>query len=138
MLIKLVSAFHLALSLGAFFTGISMLPGMGIFVEFPPEWVGVMPFSSWTALAVFGMIVFGVGNAIAAIYGFTKKDPKLYLLAISLGLLLFCSAAMPIVLLGEWYLPLIYFFALSFMQISFGLFGMFSKYKASSSRSSIH
>lgn len=138
MLIKLVSIFHLALSLGAFFVGISMLPGMGIFVEFPPEWVGVMPFSSWTALAVFGMIVFGVGNAIAAIYGFTKKNPKLFLLTISFGILLFCSAAMPIVLLGDWYLPLVYFFALSFTQLSIGLFGMFFKHKAASSRSPIH
>lgn len=117
-----------------------MLPGMGIFVEFPPEWVGVMPFNSWTTLAVFGMIVFGVGNAIAALYGFRKKNPKLFLFTISLGILLFCSAAMPIVLLGDWYLPLIYFFALSFMQISFGLFGMFYKHKAkaASSRSPIH
>ena len=138
MLIKLVSTFHLALSLGAFFAGISMLPGMGIFVEFPPEWVGVMPFNSWTALAVFGMIVFGVGNAIAAIYGFTKKDPKLFLFTISLGILLFCSAAMPIVLLGDWYLPLVYFFALSFVQLFIGLFGIFYKHKAASSRSPIH
>lgn len=115
-----------------------MLPGMGIFVEFPPEWVGVMPFSSWTTLAAFGMTVFGGGNAIAAIYGFTKKNPKLFLFTISFGILLFCSAAMPIVLLGEWYLPLVYFFALSFVQLFIGLFGMFYKHKAASFRSPIH
>jgi len=44
-----------------------------VFVEFPPEWVGVMPFTSWSALAIYGMIVFGIGNAVAAVYGFTRK-----------------------------------------------------------------
>lgn len=125
MLIKLVAIFHLALSIGAFFMGISMLPRMGIFVEFPPEWLGVMPFTSWTALAIYGMLVFGIGNAVAAGYGFVKKSPGLFWSTIGLGILLFCSAAMPVVLLGDWYLPLVYFFLLSFLQVSLGLIGLF-------------
>ena len=132
MLTKLVSAFNVAMSLGAFYMGISMLPVAGVFVEFPPEWVGVMPFTSWSALAIYGMIVFGIGNAVAAVYGFVGKTRKLFVANLILGVLLFLSAALPIVLLGDWYLPLVFFFFLSFIQLALGLFGVFSKYKTDS------
>lgn len=135
MLTKLVAAFNLAMSLGAFFMGISMLPVMGVFVEFPPEWVGVMPFTSWSALAIYGMIVFGIGNAVAAAYGFMKKTRVFFVANLGLGILLSLSAALPIVLLGEWYLPLVFFFVLSFMQIVLGLYGIFSKHRTGSQAS---
>ncbi|MBU9674734.1 hypothetical protein KQ939_09155 [Planococcus sp. CP5-4] len=132
MLTKLVAAFNLAMSLGAFFMGISMLPVMGVFVEFPPEWVGVMPFTSWSALAMYGMIVFGIGNAVTAVYGFIRKPRTFFVANLCLGVLLLLSAALPIVLLGEWYLPLVFFFALSFIQLALGLYGVFSKRKPGS------
>ena len=135
MLTKLVSAFNLAMSLGAFYMGISMLPFMGVFVEFPPEWVGVMPFNSWSALATYGMVVFGSGNAVAAVYGFVRKTRKIFVANLGLGVLLFLSAALPIMLLGEWYLPLVFFFVLSFIQIALGLYGVFSKHKTGSQAS---
>ncbi|MFP8782716.1 hypothetical protein [Planococcus plakortidis] len=135
MLTKLVAAFNLAMSLGAFFMGISMLPFMGVFVEFPPEWVGVMPFTSWSALAIYGMLVFGIGNAVAAVYGFTRKARSCFVATISLGILLSLSAALPIVLLGDWYLPLVFFFFLSFIQIALGLYGVFKKYRTDSQAS---
>ncbi|WP_211653460.1 hypothetical protein [Planococcus alpniumensis] len=132
MLTKLVAAFNLAMSLGAFFMGISMLPVMGVFVEFPPEWVGVMPFTSWSALAMYGMIIFGIGNAVTAVYGFMKKTRIFFVANLSLGILLFLSAALPIVLLGDWYLPLVFFFFLSFIQMALGLYGVLKKHKTGS------
>ncbi|MEZ0481044.1 hypothetical protein [Planococcus sp. SSTMD024] len=135
MLTKLVAAFNLAMSLGAFYMGISMLPFMGVFVEFPPEWVGVMPFASWSALAIYGMVVFGIGNAVAAVYGFTKKTRTCFAANLILGVVLSLSAALPIVLLGEWYLPLVFFFFLSFIQIALGLYGLFSKHNTGSQAS---
>lgn len=132
MLAKLLPAFNLAMSLGAFFMGISMLPFTGVFVEFPPEWAGVMPFSSWSALAMYGMIVFGIGNAVAAVYGFLRKTRKFSVANLCLGVLLFSSAALPVVLLDEWYLPLVFFFALSFIQLALGLYGVFSNHNPDS------
>ncbi|RAZ67154.1 hypothetical protein [Planococcus maitriensis] len=123
MLTKLVAAFNLAMSLGAFYMGISMLPFMGVFVEFPSEWAGVMPFSSWSALAMYGMIVFGIGNAVVAVYGFMKKTRVFFVANLGLGILLSLSAALPIVLLGEWYLPLVFFFFLSFTQMTLSIVG---------------
>ncbi|MFD1030155.1 hypothetical protein [Metaplanococcus flavidus] len=124
---NIVSSYTLLLSLGAFYYGSLMLSGDGIFADFPPEWVGVMPFNSWMSLALFGMIVFGLGNAGAAIYGFMKKDQKLFVLVIFLGALCFLCAALPIILLGEWYLPLIQLFLASALQMALGFIGLIAK-----------
>lgn len=124
MLKKIVSSYCLLLSLGAFLLGIYMLLGKGIFVDYPPEWIGVMPFSSWNSLALFGMIIFGIGNAGAGIYGFRKKTKKVFVWAISLGAFCFLCAALPIFLLGEWYLPLVQLFLASVIQVLLGVIGL--------------
>ena len=62
LLRKYVSGYNLLLALGAFYMGTSILLGEGIFGEFPPEWTGRMPFNSWESLALFGIVVFGVGT----------------------------------------------------------------------------
>lgn len=101
-----------------------MFLGKGAFADFPPEWMDVMPFSSWNSLALFGMIVFGIGNAGAGIYGFNKKNNKVFVLAIILGILCFLCAALPLILLGEWYLPLVFLFLASLIQVLLGVIGL--------------
>ncbi|QHJ69138.1 hypothetical protein [Planococcus halotolerans] len=124
MLKKLVSSYCLFLSLSAFLLGSYMFLGKGAFADFPPEWIGIMPFSSWNSLALFGMIVFGISNAVAGIYGFNKKNSKVFVLAIFLGALCFLCAALPIILLDEWYLPLVFLFLASTVQILLGFIGL--------------
>ncbi|MET3683464.1 hypothetical protein ABID56_001559 [Alkalibacillus flavidus] len=128
MSIKTISnVYNLLLSLGAFYLGVTMLSGEGVFETFPPEWVGRMPFNSWESLAFSGMIIFGIGNAVIAFYGFIKKDHKLFILTFIWGLLLFLSAIMPIMLIGEWYLPALQIWLLSLMQLILGFIGIVSK-----------
>ena len=124
MLRIIVSSYSLLLSLGAFYLGSVMLFAKGVFGDFPPEWIGVMPFSSWDALGLFGMIVFGAGNALVAFYGFRKKSNKVFVSAIILGALCFLCAASPIILLGEGYLPLVQLFLVSAVQILLGVIGL--------------
>ncbi len=123
MLKYITGAYCLFLSLGALYLGISMLLGKGIFADFPPEWIGVMPFSSWDTLALFGIIVFGIGNAAAGVYGI-RKNAKVFVLALVLGAFCFLCAALPIMLLGEGYLPLVYLFLASALQMILGTFGL--------------
>ena len=124
MLIRnVVSSYALLLSLGAFYLGIVMLSGRGIFAEFPPEWVGVMPFGSWLALALFGMIVFGLGNAAVAAVGWLKKRKTVFVLSIILGLFCLLCTFMPVFLLGEWYLPTVYLFLAGTIQVLLGCSG---------------
>lgn len=124
MLLKnILNSYNLVLSLGAFYLGVSMFLGKGAFDTFPQEWLGVLPFDSWSVLALFGMIVFGIGNGISSIYGFIKKDKKIFTMTFTMGALFFLCTVIPTILLGEWYLPTSAFFVLSLIQILLGLFG---------------
>lgn len=127
MLKNITSSYHLFLSIAAFYLGYQMFTGYGVFAEFPTDWINTMPFSNWESLAWFGIIVFGIGNLLAGIYGFTKKKSKVYLLSAIMGSVLFLCAAMPIILLGEWYLPIALFFLVSSIQVLLGVTGIIGK-----------
>ena len=120
MLLKNISnSYNLLLSLGAFYLGVSMFLERGAFDIFPQEWIGVLPFNNWASLALFGMIVFGIGNGIASTYGFIKKDKKTFTITFTMGALFFFCTVIPTILLGEWYLPTSALFVLSLIQIFF-------------------
>ena len=121
MLVKnILNSFNLLLSLGAFYLGFSMISG--IYDTFPQEWIGKIPFNSWSSLALFGMIVFGIGNGIAAIYGFIMKD-KVFIMTFTMGVVFFFTTVISTKLVGEWYLITSQFLLVSIIQISLGLFG---------------
>ena len=139
MLIKnLLNVYNLLLSLGAFYLGMSMFSGKGIFEIFPQEWIGVLPFNSWASLALFGIIVFGFGNGIVATYGFMKKDNKIFIMTFTMGALLFLCTVIPTTMLGEWYLPTSAFLVLSIIQIALGIIGFVINYLFSSNTRSTY
>ena len=124
MLLKhILNLYNLLLSLGAFYLGIDMILGKS-FDTWPPEWIGKIPFTSWVSLGLFGIIVFGIGNGIASTYGFIKKDNRIFLLTITMGVLFFSCTALSRILLGEWYLPTSGFLLFSTIQILLGLVGL--------------
>jgi len=116
-----VNLYSLVLSLGAFYLGLSMLGGS--FETFPPEWIGKIPFTNWASLALFGIIVFGIGNGFISIYGFMKKD-NIFIMNIIMGALFLLCTVIPTYLLGEWYLPTGIFLILSLIQLFIGLIGL--------------
>ena len=129
MLLKnILNVYNLLLSLGAFYLGVSMFLGRGVFDTFPQEWIGVLPFNNWASLALFGIIVFGIGNGIASTYGFIEKDKKIFIITFTMGALFFLCTVIPTILLGEWYLPTSAFFVLSIIQILLGLCGFLAFY----------
>ena len=124
---NILNVYHLLLSLGAFYMGITMISNEGIFESFPEEWAGKLPFSDWMSLALFGMIVFGIGNGGASVYGFIKKDKTIFTLALVMGaLFLFCIIS-PTVLLGEWYLPTAQFLIAAIIQLLLGASGFLTE-----------
>ncbi|ATP41031.1 hypothetical protein CSE16_13770 [Solibacillus sp. R5-41] len=132
MLLKnILNSYNLLLCLGAFYLGVSMFLERGVFDTFPQEWLGVLPFNNWASLALFGMIVFGIGNGIASTYGFIKKDKKIFIMTFTMGALFFSCTVIPTILLGEWYLPTSALFVLSLIQILLGLFGYLTVYLVS-------
>ena len=132
MLIKsILNIYNLLLSLGAFYLGVSMFLERGVFDTFPQEWIGILPFNNWASLALFGIIVFGIGNGIASTYGFVKKDKTIFIITFTMGALFFLCTIIPTILLGEWYLPTSALFVLSVIQILLGLFGFLTFYLVS-------
>ena len=129
MLIKSVlNIYNLLLSLGAFYLGVLMFLERGVFDTFPQEWIGILPFNNWASLALFGIIIFGIGNGIASTYGFIKKDIKIFIITFTMGALFFLCIIIPTILLGEWYLPTSALFVLSIIQILLGLIGFLTFY----------
>ncbi len=129
MLLKnILNVYNLLLSLGAFYLGVSMFLERGVFDTFPQEWIGVLPFNNWGSLALFGIIVFGIGNGIASTYGFIKQDKKIFIITFTMGILFLLCTVLPTILLGEWYLPTSALFIFSLIQILLGLFGFLSFY----------
>lgn len=132
MILKnILNVYNLLLSLGAFYLGVSMFLERGVFDTFPQEWIGVLPFNNWANLALFGIIVFGIGNGIAATYGFLKKDNKIFTITFTMGVLFFLCTVIPTILLGKWYLPTSALFGLSIIQILLGLCGFLTFYLVS-------
>ena len=126
MLLKnILNLYNLLLSLGAFYLGIQMILARGAFDSWPPEWIGKLPFNSWVSLALFGMIIFGIGNAYASIRGFIKKDKTIFLMTFTMGALFFFCTVISTILVGEWYLPTSGFLLFSAIQILLGLVGFF-------------
>ncbi|UOQ45787.1 hypothetical protein MUN89_07620 [Halobacillus salinarum] len=115
--------YNLLLSLGAFYTGITMLSGKGVFASFPDEWMGKVPFNNWASLAVFAIILFGFGNAAVSIYGFIKKEANLFLFTIIMGTIFLGCNLIQLILLKEWYLATVEFMLFSFVQLLLGSLG---------------
>ena len=125
---NILNIYNLLLSLGAFYLGVSMFLERGVFDTFPQEWIGILPFNNWASLALFGIIIFGIGNGIASTYGFIKKDKKIFIITFTMGALFFLCIIIPTILLGEWYLPTSALFVLSIIQILLGLIGFLTFY----------
>ncbi|MTH55678.1 hypothetical protein GKZ89_19980 [Bacillus mangrovi] len=119
---NVLNLYNLLLSMGAFYLGVLMLTEKGAFDVYPPEWIGKLPFTSWTGMALFGMALFGLGNAFASLRGFIKKD-KVFLMTIMMGALFFVCTVGATMLTGEWYLPSGVFLIVSIMQILLGIAG---------------
>ena len=124
----ILNMYNLVLAIGAFYLGISMFLQRGVFETFPQEWVGVLPFNNWASLALFGIVVFGVGNGIAAAYGFLKRDKHVFFITFAMGTLLFLCTVIPTIMVGEWYLPTSMLFLLSIIQILLSLIGFLAFY----------
>ena len=125
---SVLNIYNLLLSLGAFYLGVSMFLERGVFDTFPQEWIGILPFNNWATLALFGIIIFGVGNGIASTYGFIKKDKKIFIITFTMGVLFSLCIIIPTNLLGEWYLPTSALFVLSIIQILLSLIGFLTFY----------
>jgi hypothetical protein len=113
----LLGIYDIILSIGAIYMGIMMSLGNGMFAEYPKEWLSKVPFENWIAPGLIAVVVFGLGNIIAAIFSFNKESSKSWILSAVMGLIFFISMIFQVILLEEWYMATLEFFIFSIIQL---------------------
>lgn|SRR5665647_80555 len=74
---NLLGIYDLVLALLFIYLGVMMIGSKsGLFVEYPKEWLTKLPFKSWVMPGVIAIVLFGLGNIVAAIFSFTKANTK--------------------------------------------------------------
>lgn len=115
--IRILGLFQIALAIGAILVGISMITAKGLFANYPKEWIGKIPFDSWSSIGILGIVVFGIGNLIAAIAAFSRGRARPWIMSVFMGGLLFVTILYFRYAIGEWYLATFQFLILSIIQI---------------------
>jgi len=115
--LNLQGVYDLFLSFGAIYTGVLMIKGEGVFNDYPKEWLPKVPFQSWLWPGVIGIIVFGLGNLMAAVFSFRKKGSSSWIVSAVMAGVFFISMAAQYMIFREWYLPSAMFLILSIFQV---------------------
>jgi len=106
------------LALGAIFSGFLMLgSSKGIFSEYPIEWLSKLPFHSWVVPGLIAIILFGIGNIVAASFSFRGKNNKSWFASAIIGGILLISVLCQVMVLGKWYLATVEFLVLAIVQL---------------------
>lgn len=113
---RILGYYDLLLAIGAIYNGIKMVSGSFWNGEFPDIWLGRVPFTSWILPGVIAIVLYGVGNLLAAYFSFSKKS-KGWILSGIMGIVFLISLLISIVILGDIYLPTVIFIILALMQI---------------------
>lgn len=116
--LNLLGVYDLLLAVGAIYIGVMMVSSnKGMFIEYPKEWLAKVPFENWVIPGIIAIVLFGLGNIIAAIFVFTMKNRNVWLMSAIMGGILFISLVSQIIILGESYLSTVEFLILSVIQI---------------------
>ncbi|MEK6264510.1 MAG: hypothetical protein N2B06_07050 [Clostridium sp.] len=115
---NLLGVYDLIVAYGAISTGISMISSnAGIFTEYPNEWLNKVPFESWVIPGIIVMVLFGLGNIIAAIFSFRKGNSKSWVVSAIMGVMFFLSLIAQVIILEETYLATVVFMIFSIIQL---------------------
>jgi hypothetical protein len=116
--LNLLGVYDLIVAYGAISTGISMISSnAGIFTEYPHEWLNKVPFESWVIPGIIVMVLFGLGNIIAAIFSFRKGNSKSWVVSAIMGVIFFLSLIAQVIILEETYLATVVFMIFSIIQL---------------------
>ena len=89
----------------------------GMFIEYPKEWLSKVPFESWVIPGIIAIVLFGLGNIIAAIFSFRKENNRSWFVSALMGGILFISIVVQVIILGQWYLATVELLIFSIIQL---------------------
>jgi hypothetical protein len=115
---SILGVYDMMLAFGAIFIGVTMLnTSNGLFSVYPKEWLYRVPFKSFVVPGFIAILLFGIGNILAAILSIKKENTKSWLASAIMGGLLFVSLITQVIVLGEWYMATVEFLLLSIGQL---------------------
>jgi len=116
--VNILGIYDTILACGAIYIGLNMLSASNkIFTEYPKEWLSKAPFESWVIPGLFAIVLFGLGNIIAAIFSFRKQNSKSWFVSAVMGGIFFISLVGQVIILGEWYLATVELLLISIVQL---------------------
>ena len=121
----ILGVYDLFLAIAAIFSGILMVSSKsGIFSVYPTEWLSKLPFKSWLVPGIIAIIVFGLGNIVAAIFSFRRRNNKSWFASTLIGGILLICVVCQVLILGQWYLATAEFLVFSIIQLCLSGFSL--------------
>lgn len=117
VMLNLLGCYDLLISLGAIFIGVNMILGKGVFNEYPKEWLSKVPFQNWFLPGIIGIVMFGLGNCIAAILSFRRQGNLSWIVSTIMAGIFLISMVAQYILFREWYLPSSMLLIFSIIQV---------------------
>lgn len=119
---RILGIYDLFLATGAIWIGAQMVGlSSGIFGEgYPESWAANLPFDSWVMPGILAVLIFGLGNLIAAAFSFTKKNG--WFPSVIMGVLFLSGLIFQRMMVGEHYIVTNPFIALSLVQLALSIF----------------
>lgn len=116
---RILGIYDLFLATGAIWIGIQMVKSSsGIFAEeYPDSWASRLPFESWVMPGVIAIVIFGMGNIIAAVCSFKKSHNNSWYSSAIMGAVFLFSLIFQRVIVEESYIVTNPFLALSVIQL---------------------
>jgi hypothetical protein len=115
---NLLGIYDSILALGAIFTGTMMIrSAQGVFIEYPKEWLSKFPFVNWVIPGIIVIVIFGLGNIVAATFSLRKDNNESWIISMIMGGIFFISLVAQVIILGEWYMATVELFVLSIVQL---------------------
>lgn len=117
----LLGIYDVILATGAVWSGMTMTK----WTEYPDEWASRLPFDSWFMPGVLAILIFGLGNLIAAIFCLKRNHNSSWAVSTVMGSIFFVSLIFQVIVLREWYLATVEFFVLSVVQLCLSGYAFF-------------
>ena len=113
----LLGIFDLVILVNVLIVGVSMIRQTGNYIDYPVEWLSKTPFDNFLLPGIIGIMIYGIGNLIAAIFAIAKEDFKSWMFSLVMGFILLLSMFFQVIVLGESYLTTGILIIVSFIQI---------------------
>ncbi|QKY71572.1 hypothetical protein Len3610_02630 [Lentibacillus sp. CBA3610] len=114
----MLGIYDLFLATGAIWIGVKMVKSSsGIFVEYPDRWASRLPFDSWVMPGILAIVIFGLGNIIAAVFSFKKRHNSSWYASTIMGAIFLISLIFQVIIIEKSYIVTNPFLAMSVIQL---------------------